>query len=497
MSTRFTAQQFGLVAVVAAVFLGSLDQTVIVAALPAIVSDLQIPFDRLDQAAWIVSGYLLGYTVTLPVVGQLADVRGRALSFAGALIVFVVGSLGCALASSLGPLIAARLLQAMGGGALLPVAVAIVSDRYPPEQRALAIGVVGAVAEAGGVLGPLYGAVIIAHLAWRWIFWLNVPFAVLFLALAMRFGRLPPSYTKREQIDWPGAVLFSLALAALMAGLSREPIFIIGDDVRPTLLVLALVALVACLGWQSRARNPLLEIGLFRIAGFGAGIAGGFLLGGALIVAMVDVPLYAATILVVSPADGGLLLMRLTSFIPIGAILGGLLAQRWGLRLPTLFGFVAAGLGLLAMATWGTAPEPRRLWLSLAMAGLGFGLLIAPLATATVNAAGQGREASAAALFSVARLTGMAIGLSVLTAWGLQHFDDLAASIPLPLPVPGESAAQSAQRLATYAEAIRGVGAQVYHDIFQAAAILCFVGMVVAVFMGQKKERVKPLTRKA
>ena len=487
MIWRRLGRQLGLAAVVAAVFLGALDQTVIVAALPAIVSDLQVPFDRLDQAAWIVSGYLVGYTVALPIVGQLADTRGRLVSLGGALVVFALGSLAAGLAGSLEGLIVTRLIQAMGGGALLPVAVAIVSDRYPPERRVLAIGAIGAVAEAGGVLGPLYGAAILAHLSWRWIFWLNVPFAALFLLLVIRFAGVSDVRPREGKIDWRGGALFGVALAALIVGLAHESVAVGGVDVRTPSLVMSVLAFIGFAAWEARATDPLLEIRLFHIPGFGAGIVGGFLLGGGLIVAMVDVPLYAATILSASPADGGLLLMRLTAFIPVGAVIGGVVAQRYGLRLPSAGGFVVSALGLLAMSTWGTGPEQARLWLSLATTGVGFGLLIAPLATASVNAAGRGHEASAAAFFSVARLTGMTVGLSILTAWGLQHFGSLAGSIPLPLPVPGETAAQSAQRLAAYADAMRAVGAQVYHDIFQAAAILCLAGLLVTVFLDTRK----------
>lgn len=471
----------GLAAIIAAVFLGALDQTVIVAALPVVVTDLQIPFDRLDQAAWVVSGYLLGYTVALPVMGRFADVRGRRLTLAISLAAFALGSLGCALSWSLATLVAARIFQAAGGGALLPVAIAIVSDRYPANRRSLAIGVVGAVAEAGGVLGPLYGAGIISWLDWRWIFWINVPLALVLLLGSL--AGLRESRPSSGRIDLVGAGLIALTLGFQILGLSHEAIEIGGVDVRNGLLVLAAVTLFAFLWWGIRAKEPLLEVRLFRQAGFSAALAGGALLGGALIVAMVDVPLYAATVLDASAAAGGLLLMRLTAFIPAGAILGGALAQRVGLRIPTALGFVTAAIGLGMMAGWGTSPAQPLLWGSLAMAGLGFGLLIAPLATAAVNLGGTGREASAAALFAVSRLVGMTVGLSILTAWGLQRFDILAGQIPMPLPRAGESAASAQARLAAYNQAILQVGAEVYHEIFLAAAVICVAGLVAAVFL--------------
>lgn len=488
-------QHLALVAVVAAVFLGALDQTVIVAALPAVVSDLQIPFDKIDQAAWIVSGYLLGYTVALPVMGRFADVRGRRLTFALALGVFALGSLGCALSGSLVLLVMARIVQAAGGGALLPVAIAIVSDRYPAQQRALAIGVIGAVAEAGGVLGPLYGAGIISWLSWRWIFWLNVPLAL--LCLIVSYAGLRETRSTAGRIDYVGASLVALALGFQIIGLSHEPIEPLGVDVRGGLVALAAITLAAFLWWEVRAREPLLELRLFRDPGFAAAIAGGLLLGGGLIVAMVDVPLYAATILNDSAAQGGLLLMRLTAFIPPGAVLGGALAQRLGFRVPTALGFVTAAAGLGLMGSWGTAPGPAVLWASLATAGLGFGLLIAPLSTVAVNTSGDDRAASAAALFSVSRLTGMTVGLSVLTAWGLQRFDDLAGRIPLPLPRVGETAAESQARLAAYNQAMLRIGAEVYHEIFLAAALTCLVGLLTVVFLkvhgGRSREKAASL----
>ncbi|HZK49646.1 MAG TPA: MFS transporter, partial [Thermoleophilia bacterium] len=141
----------------AAVFLAALDQTMVVTVLPAIMRTLHIPYTKLNDAAWIVTGYLLGYTVAMPLFGRLADVRGRRLMFMAALGVFALGSVLCVLAGELRWLVAARVIQAAGGGALVPVAM-VVAVGLLPERRAFALGLVGASAEAGGVLGPLYGA---------------------------------------------------------------------------------------------------------------------------------------------------------------------------------------------------------------------------------------------------------------------------------------------------------------------------------------------------
>jgi EmrB/QacA subfamily drug resistance transporter len=472
-----------LAAVVAAVFLGALDQTVIVTVLPAVVTDLQIPFDHLDQAAWVVSGYLLGYTVALPLVGRVADVHGRRPSWLFALGGFSLGSLGCALAPTLAALVVARLVQAAGGGALLPVAIAIVSDRWPDGRRALAIGIIGAVAEAGGVLGPLYGAAVVQWLSWRWIFWINLPVALVLLAIAFLGLREAPR--PGGHLDLVGAALIALSLGLLLLGLSHEPVGLSGLDLRPVLLLAAASGGVGFGWWEARIREPLLDFRLFRTPAFAVAVGGGLLLGVGLIAAMVDVPLYAATVLNASPADGGLLLMRLTAFIPVGALLGGALGQRLRLGYPTGLGFLLVAVGLAAMSQWGIAPGPTALWLSLGLTGLGFGLLIAPLSTAAVNAAGAFHEASGASLFTVARLVGMTVGLSVLTTWGLQRFDDLAGRLPLPLPQPGDTAAVAQARVAAYNLALLRAGAAVYHEIFLAAAVLCLFGLAAAAMLLQ------------
>jgi hypothetical protein len=175
--------------------------------------------------------------------------------------------------------------------------------------------------------------------------------------------------------------------------------------------------------------------------------------------------------------------MRLTALIPVGAILGGAVSQRVGHALPTGGGFLIAAAGLAEMARWGASPEQSILWLSLGLAGFGFGLMIAPLSTQAVNACGLNREASAAALFTVARLTGMTVGLSILTGWGLQRFEDLVSPIPLPLPKVGEAAAEAQKRLADYNQALVVAGAEVYREIFLVAAVVCVAGAVSVVVL--------------
>src|SRR5712692_4503217 len=247
-----------MLAACGAVFLTALDQTVVVTALPKIITDLQIPPEQLDRAAWIVSGYLLGYVIAMPLMGRVSDMYGRRRIFIICLGIFAFGSLFCGLAPILGNqvdisflqhiginvaaprdfsdptalnpglvwLVAARFLQAAGGGAIIPIAMAVVGDFYGEKQRALALGLIGMVTEAGGVLGPLYGAIIVQAWGWQAIFFLNLPIVAILAFFIWRL--IPPAVTtadvgyRRGRIDFLGALLLGAALICLSAGLSQE-----------------------------------------------------------------------------------------------------------------------------------------------------------------------------------------------------------------------------------------------------------------------------------
>ena len=165
-------------------FVTALDQTVVVTAIPEVMLDLKIPVNELDRASWIITALLLGYISTMPLMGRLADVYGYPRVYQAALVIFCIGTSLVALSPNLEWMVGARVVQAIGGGATVPIGIAIASSVLPPSQRGMAIGIVIAAAEAGSMLGPAYGGAIIELSNWRWIFWLNVPqSAVLFIAL--------------------------------------------------------------------------------------------------------------------------------------------------------------------------------------------------------------------------------------------------------------------------------------------------------------------------
>jgi len=417
-----------LVTVCAGVFLASLDQTSVVTALPEIMLDLGISVGRLDDLAWVVTAYLLGFTVAMPLLGRAGDVYGYRRLYIGAVLLFGVGSVLVALSQGLGWLIAARVVQAIGGGALIPASIALASERLPAARRAIVFGIVGAAAESGAVLGPLYGGAIIELLGWRWIFWTNLPVVgLLLLALVA----VPEIKGVRGRLDVIGGLLLAAGLALIAISLAQRSLFETSSLV-PYAVVLAGMGALGLLAWvESRAAEPVLSRALFLAPRFAAAMSAQLLVGAALIIALVTVPLMTDTVLGERPLEGGLRLMRFTGAIPLGALLGGYSIRWLGVRLPTVVGLLLGTAGFLLMSTWDSSISDPQLSLHLVIGGFGFGLVIAPLVLSAVGAAEERYRATAAAWITVSRMLGMTLGLAALSAWGMNEFQLLTSDLSL------------------------------------------------------------------
>jgi MFS family permease len=176
-----------------AVAFAAADTYVVVLALPEMMGSVGIPIDQLQRAAPIVSGFLLGYVAMLPLIGRIADLRGRLPVLTAALVVFAAGSLVTALAYDLPSMVSGRFLQGVGGGGLVPATLALVADLYPAERRGVPLGVVSAVQELGSVVGPLYGALVLAVSDWRVIFAVNLVVGLVLAALIRWVSRRDPA----------------------------------------------------------------------------------------------------------------------------------------------------------------------------------------------------------------------------------------------------------------------------------------------------------------
>ncbi len=531
------------------VFFTALDQTVVVTALPKIIADpgINIPFTQIDHAAWIISAYLLGFIIAMPLMGRVSDIYGRRRILLLCLSIFGIGSIFCGLAPTLGQvsdlnflsnfgidtsspgliwLIAARFVQSIGGGAVVPVAMAIVSDFYGQERRALALGIIGAVTEAGGVMGPLYGALIVQHFGWTYIFYFNAPIV---LALMVGTWLLIPRGTRlHEGIDWLGAILLGAMLTCLSLGLAQQgtelgPTTVNGaaPQNNPVSLILAVVFLLAFIAveliprWRvprlslsrrfpflrfslvQETRWPVVDLSLFKRFPFSASSLVSLFVGAALIIAMADIPLFVNTVLSrqINEADmplvSGLALLRMTAMIPVGAFLGGWLCSRISCRFTGVLGLLFVATGFYLMSRWPLNVDWTQITISTVTTGFGFGLVIAPISTTAINAVRATQAGMGAAIVTSLRMVGMMLGLAALTSWALAYFKQLASQFPS-LP-PTATTDQFAKWSQDYANHLINSAHAVYSAVFFTTMILCLIAIIPAIFLWGSKQPVETL----
>jgi MFS family permease len=296
---------------------------------------------------------------------------------------------------------------------------------------------------------------------------------VLLAVLWMARG-LPRRTSPAARVDWPGGLLLAAALAALtfaLADAAAEP--------RPLGQTLALYATAAVLLaafalWELRARVPLIDLRMFRSLRLTAANAVFFLEGGALITALVNVPLMTEVLWGRGGAQPGLMLMRMVLFMILGGLLGGLLAPRIGYRVTAFAGFALTAAGLWGMRAWPIDPSEGQRWLALAVAGLGFTLADAPIYTTVIESIEQGRRASATALLQVLQTTGMVLGMALLASQGLGRFDQRAADL------------FERTALETDPEQYRLIIHQTFDETFLVAALVMALGAALCLFLGRR-----------
>ena len=487
-----------LIAVGFSVFVAADDLTVVTTMLRPIINDLGLTLpDGLDDAAWIVNVYLIAFVSVMPLAGRLSDVIGRRRLFAIAWAFFLVGTIVIPLSSTMTPFLVGRVLTAIGGGAMVPVALAVVGEVFDEEKRARALGTLGAIETMGWVWGPLYGALLVRFLSWRWQFWLNIPFTVIGFALTWwalaghdAAREMRNEHVKERKVDWTGAVLLSATLIVLNLGLlgNAEIQSVVGlEDLQggsgfDFRLLLPVAVLLGGLFWwhQRSADDPLIAPAFFASRNLRIALFVNLLVGAALIVAMVDVPIFVNAIeidLERSAVLSGWVLASLTAAMTLSSWLGGRLTETLQAKWPTLLAMVAATVALLWMGfTWAPDLSYVTAAVQLAVLGAGLGLTFAP-STATVVAASPAHQrGAAAAIVMIVRLIGLSVGLAALTAWALSRFNTLRRDIELP-PINDP----------TFTEAVTEASARLTADAisetFLAAGALTALGIFVALAM--------------
>lgn len=461
-----------MVVICLGVFVAAMDQTVIYGALPGIMVSIHLPITSLDQASWIVIGYLLGYTFAMPLIGRVSDVYGHSRVYILSLCIFMAGSVLVAISTRIEWLVAARIFQAIGGGALVPVAMAITGELYTGRNRAVALGIIGAAVEAGGAIGPFYGALFAQFWKWQWIFLLNIPISLILLAVAQR--NIHPGARTKGKIDYLSGLLLALALTFFCMGISQ-----VSDQANYWVKLLSFVAVAVVffalfIVRSLKMQDPLVKLSAFKNAVFSAANLTNLFVGGALIIAMVNIPLMSETILGSTALEGGLRLLRFTIMLSIGALAGGFLCKRFGYRLPTIVGLIMSSIGFYFMSKWTLTIADPQLTIHLGICGFGFGLVIAPLGTAVMDSVKQEQKGLASSMVVMARMIGMMVGMSAITAWGMERFHLATASLTI------KEMLESPDALNTSLLAL-------FNNFFVASIILCLAAIIPAIWLKRKR----------
>jgi EmrB/QacA subfamily drug resistance transporter len=405
------------VVVIVGAIMSILDTTIVNVALQTLREDLGA---SLATIQWVSTGYLLALSSVIPLTGWAAERFGPRQVWMAVVTAFVLTSALCGLAWSAGVLIAFRVLQGLAGGMIMPVGMITLAQAAGPKRMGRTMSVVGVPMLLAPVLGPVLGGLLVDDLSWRWIFYVNVPIGLVGLALAARLlpstRALGASGNQPPVLDWPGLLMLSPGVAAIVFGLSeygQHRTLAVMLAWLP--LALGLVAVVAFVRHALRVRFPLVEVRLLRSRGFAAAAATTFLIGAALFGSMILLPLYYQVARGQSPLDSGLLIVPQGLGAAVGMNVGGRLTDRYGGGRVIPFGLVCIALGTVPFAA---ADANTSYWLlaaGLVFRGFGLGGSMMPAMAAAYATLERYEVPRATPMLNVLQRVGGSLGVALFT----------------------------------------------------------------------------------
>jgi EmrB/QacA subfamily drug resistance transporter len=354
-----------------AMLFGALDQTIVGTAMPRIVGE----FGGLSLMTWLTTAYMLTSTTVVPIAGKLADLLGRKLVYVSGLLIFMLGSALCGTAQNMNELILYRGFQGIGGGIMMPMAMIVIGDVFTGEQRAKWQGVFGAVFGLASIVGPQIGGWIVDAASWRWVFYINLPVALIAVIL---IGLGLPSHRRGGKVsfDVGGILTLVIGVVSILLALTFG-----GKDYAWTswqilgLFALALVALAAFVWIEARVAEPILSLRFFRNRTFTIVNGIGFLMSVGMFGSIMFVPLFLQGILGISPSSSGTAMTPMMVTVMLGSIIGGRLVLKLGVRLQLALGMLIMAASFYLLSTIGVHTSGFTVSVYMVILGLGMGLV--------------------------------------------------------------------------------------------------------------------------
>lgn len=397
--------------VMLAMFLSSLDQTIVGTALPQIIADLK----GFEHYTWVATAYLLTSTAMVPIVGRLTDMYGRKWFYIVGIVIFLVGSALCGLSHSMTQLILFRGLQGIGAGVMMANAFIVIGDLFPPSERGKYVGLTMAVFGLSSIIGPLIGGFITDHISWHWIFYVNLPLGIPVIIAFIRYFPDVQPVRLGHQIDYPGIAALVLSVVSLVLGLSWGGIYDWGSPHVIGSLAASAVMLVVFLAVESRAREPIMPLHIFRDRVVAVSVTARFGIGMGMFGVIIFIPLFFQFILGQSATNSGIVMMPTMVGMVIGSTLSGQAVSRLGghYRTQALIGLAVLAVGLYLMSRMTPDTTYSTAVVNTAVTGVGMGIALPLFVIAVQNAVPYGIMGVATTSVQFFQSIGQVVGLAV------------------------------------------------------------------------------------
>ncbi len=393
----------------------------IMSALDTSIVNVALPYMRgtlgasVEEITWVATGYILSNVIVMPIVGMLSARYGRKNFYLFSIVSFTISSMLCGIAWDLTSMVVFRVIQGMGGGALIPVSQAILRETFPPEEQGKAMGLYGFGVVLGPAFGPTLGGWLTDHFSWPWIFYINVPIGILNTLMVMRYIKDPP-YLVREKgrIDFLGLGFMTVGLGAFQILLERgEREAWFESDMIRGLLVLSLGTLALFIWRELTCEKPAVDLRILKDANFSSGSLIGGLLGMGLFGSLFLLPMFLQQLLGYPALDSGIALMPRSLAMAVAMPVAGKFYNRLGPRVLIGSGLVVTAVSFYELSRLSLNVGYMDFFLPQFMQGIGFGLIFVALSTAALSTIERQNMTSAAGLFNVVRQVFGSIGIAV------------------------------------------------------------------------------------